>query len=102
MSKINLATTPRVTVFKRVVNETTGREFTDVLHRGFLVGQTTTHLKVWSPDKNSGDGPDPESASLYAISSPRIWCEVVQPSTKTNTAKNAPGATPPLHAQAGS
>ena len=76
VGKLNLNTLPRVTVFKLVINEQTKRQFTDVLHRGFQVGSTTSHLKVWNPDKDSGDGPDPDTASLYAIKSRRIWCEV--------------------------
>ncbi len=76
VGRLNLNLLPRVTVFKLFVNEATKRTFTDVLHRGFQVGSTTTHLKVWNPDKDSGDGPDPDTASLYAIKSKRIWCEV--------------------------
>ena len=76
IGRLNLNSLPRVTVFKLFINEATKRTFTDVLHRGYHVGGTTTHLKVWNPDKDSGDGSDPDTANLYAIKSKRIWCEV--------------------------
>lgn len=76
MPKINVQTLPRVTVFKLFINDVTKRQFTDVLHRGYQVGGTSTHLKVWNPEKDSGDCADPEAANLYAIKSKRIWCEV--------------------------
>lgn len=88
LSAEQLRACPRATVYKLTINEATKRERVDTLHTGVIIGQTSTHYKVWNPDKNSGDGSDPELAALYAKNSRRIWC-VVHPSVAEQKAKKA-------------
>lgn len=80
---INILKLPKATVFKLCVSDVTRKTFVDTLHVGRVVGETTTHYKVWNPDSKANDGNDPSQAQLYAKRSPRIWCEVHEVPDKT-------------------
>jgi hypothetical protein len=67
-----------VKVMKREVNERTGATKIIQLHEGIVVQDCGSFVRVFNPAPlNKGGDYSPETSELFALTAPRIWCEVI-------------------------
>jgi hypothetical protein len=67
-----------VRVMKIEMNEKTRKTNVVKIHEGIIVQDTGPFVRVYNPAPlDKGGDVSPETSELFAVLSPRIWCEVM-------------------------
>ena len=73
--KVNVGTTC-FKVWRRNINEMTGKEQIVVAHEGIVVQDNGSFVRVFNPaPRDKGGDLNPETSELFPLLSERCWCE---------------------------
>lgn len=67
-----------VAVYKRTVDERTGKETVERIHEGIVVQDAGNMVRVFNPAPlDKGGDTAPENAEFFALDAKSVWCESI-------------------------
>jgi hypothetical protein len=68
----------KVRVMRNEINEQTKREAIREIHRGVVVGFTTSFARVYNPlPRDKGGDVSPQTSEAFPLHGKRCWCEII-------------------------
>lgn len=68
----------KVRVMRNEIDERTKRETLKEIHRGVIVGLTTSFARVYNPlPREKGGDVSPQTSEAFPLRGKRCWCEIL-------------------------